>query len=197
MNNQGWSLLEVLLRDKQMIHLWFIKDDSSVQFNRSVMSNSLQPHEPQHARPPCPTQTPEVYSNSCPSSRWCHPAISSSDVPFSSCPQSLPASGSFQMSQLFTWGGQSIGVSASASVLPMNTQGWSPSGWTGWISLKSKGLSRVFSTLLGIIINRDHFHSQTCLTVGDMYFPYIVPIIFLGVPSYNWGPFFHLCSLFH
>ena len=98
----------------------------SVQFSRSVMSNSLQPHEPQHARPPCPSPTPRVYSNSCPSSRWCHPAISSSVVPFSSCPQSLPGSGSFPMSQLFSWGGQSIGVSASASVLPMNTQDWSP-----------------------------------------------------------------------
>ena len=94
---------------------------------------------------PCPLPTPGVYSNSCPSSRWCHPAISSSVVPFSSCPQSLPASGSFPMSQFFAWGGQSTGVSASASVLPMNTQDWSPLGWTGWISLQSKGLSRVFS----------------------------------------------------
>ena len=96
---------------------------------------------------PCPSPTPGVYSNSCPSSPWCHPAISSSVIPFSSCPQSLPASGSFPEStlQLFTWGGQSIGVSASASVLPMNTQDWSPLGWTGWISLQSKGLSRVFS----------------------------------------------------
>ena len=94
---------------------------------------------------PCPLPTPGVHPNSCPLSRWCHPAISSSVVPFSSCPQSLPASGSFPMSQLFTWGGQSIGVSASTSVLPMNTQDWSPLGWTGWISLQSKGLSRVFS----------------------------------------------------
>ena len=118
---------------------------SSVQFSCSVVSNSLRPHESQHARRPCPSQTPGVYSNSCPSSRWCHPAISSSVVSFSSCPRSLPASGSFPMSQLFASGGQSIGVSASASVLPMNTQDWSPSGWTGWISLQSKGLSRVFS----------------------------------------------------
>ena len=117
----------------------------SVQFSRSVVSNSLRPHESQHARPPCPSQTPGVYSNSCPSSRWCHPAISSSVVPFSSCPQSLPGSGSFPISQLFKWGGQSIGVSASASVPPMNTQDLSPWGWTGWISLLSKGLSRVFS----------------------------------------------------
>ena len=118
---------------------------SSVQFSRSVMSDSLRPHESQHARPPCPSLTPRVYSNSCPSSRWCHPAISSSVVPFSSCPQSLTASRSFPMSQLFTWGGQSIGVLPSASVLPMNTQDWSPLGWTGWISLQSKGLSRIFS----------------------------------------------------
>ena len=107
------------------------------------MSDSLQPHELQHARPPCPS--PRVYSNSRPSSWWCHPVISSSVVPFSSFPQSLPVSGSFPMSQLFAWGGQSIGVSASASVLPMNTQDWSPLGWTGWISLQSKELSRVFS----------------------------------------------------
>ena len=115
------------------------------QFSCSVVSNSLRPQEPQHTRPPCSSPTTRIYSNSCPSSRWCHPAISSSVVPFSSCPQSLPASGSFQMSQLFTSGGQSIGVSASASVLPINTQDWSPLGWTGWISLQSKGLSRVFS----------------------------------------------------
>ena len=101
------------------------------------MSDSLRPHESQHARPPCPSQTPGVYSNSCPSSWWCHPAISSSVVPFSSCPQSLPASGSFPTSQLFAWGGQSTGVSALASVFPMNTQDWSPLGWTGWISLQS------------------------------------------------------------
>ena len=115
------------------------------QFSRSVRSNFLRPHESQHARPPCPSLTPGVYSNPCPSSRWCHPAISSSVVPFSSCLRSLPASGYFPMSQLFAWSGQSIGVSASASVLPMNTQDLSPSGWTGWISLQSKGLSRVFS----------------------------------------------------
>ena len=118
---------------------------SSVQFSRSVVSNSLQHHDSQHVRPLCPSPTPGVYSNSCPLSWWCHPAISSSVIPFSSCPQSLPASGSFPISQLFPWGGQSIGVSASASVLPMNTQDWSPLEWTGWISLQSKGLSRVFS----------------------------------------------------
>ena len=119
---------------------------SSVQFSRSVVSNSLWAHESQHARPPCPSPTPGVHPNSCASSWWWHPAITSSVVPFSSCPQSLPASGSFQMSQLFTSGGQSIGVSALASVLPVNTQHWSPLGWTGWISLQSRGLERVFSS---------------------------------------------------
>ena len=118
---------------------------SSVQFSRSVMSDSLRPHELQHARPPCPSPTLGVHPNSCPSSQWCHPSISSSVVSFSSCPQSLPASESFPMSQLFAWGGQSIGASALASVLPKNTQDWSPLEWTGWISLESKGLSRVFS----------------------------------------------------
>ena len=118
---------------------------SSVQFSRSVMSDSLQHHGLQHTRPPCPSPTPGVHSDLCASSPSCHPAISTSVVPFSSCPQSLPATESFPMSQLFTWGGQSIGVSASASVLPMNTQDWSPLEWTGWISLQSKGLSRVFS----------------------------------------------------
>ena len=109
------------------------------------MANSLWPHELQHTRTPCPSPTPGVHPNPCPSSQWCHPTISSSVVPFSSCPQSFTASISFQMSQLFAWGGQSIGVSASASVLPVNTQDWSPLGWTALISLQSKGLSRVFS----------------------------------------------------
>ena len=118
---------------------------SSVQFSHSVVSDSLWPHGPQHARPPCPSPTPGVYPNSCPSSRWCHTTISFSVIPFSSCPQSFPASKSFQMSQLFASGGQSIGVSASTSVLPMNTQDWFPLGWIGWISLLSKGPSRVFS----------------------------------------------------
>ena len=112
---------------------------------RSVVSDSLRPHEPQHARPPCPSPSPRVHQNPCPLCRWFHPTISSSVVPFSSCPQSFPASGSFQMSQLFTSGGQSIGVSASASVPSMYTQDWSHLGWTGWLSLQSKGLSRVFS----------------------------------------------------
>ena len=123
------------------VHGWF----SSVQFSHSVVSDSLQPHETQHARAPCPSPSPGIYPNSCPLSRWCHPAISSSVVPFSSCPQSFPASESFPMSQLSASGGQSTGVSASTSVLPMNTQGWSPLEQTGWISLQSKGLSRVFS----------------------------------------------------
>ena len=144
----GWDdLNHILIRN-----IWFETYTietyifSSVQFSHSVMSDSLRPHESQHASPPCPLPTPGVYPNWCPVSRWCHPAISSSVVPFSSCPQSLPASGSFLMSQLFTWGGQSTGISALASVLPMNTQDWSPLGSTGWISLQSKGLSRVFSS---------------------------------------------------
>ena len=122
---------------------FFFPFDSSIQFSLSVVSDSLRPHGPQHARPPCPSPTPGVHPNSCPLSRWCHPTMSSSVVPFSSCPQSFPASGSF--SNESTSGDQSIGVSASTSVLPMNTQDWSPLGWTGWISLQSKGLSRVFS----------------------------------------------------
>ena len=118
---------------------------SSVQFSCSVVSDSLRPHELQHTRSPCPSLTPRVHPNPCPLSWWCHPTISSSVAPFSSCPQSFQALGSFPMSQLFTSGGQSIGVSLSASVLPMNTQDWSPLGWTGWISLQSKRLSGVFS----------------------------------------------------
>ena len=118
---------------------------SSVQFSHSVVSDSLPPHELQHARPSCPSPTLGAHINPCPLSWWCHLTISSSVVPFSSCPQSFLASGSFPMSQLFASGGQSIGVSASASVLPINIQDWSPLGWTGWISLQSKGLSRVFS----------------------------------------------------
>ena len=118
--------------------------EASIQFSHSVVSEALRPHGLQHARPPCPSPTPGVYSNSCPLSWWWHPTISSSVIPFSSHLQSFPASGSFQMSQFFTSGGQSFGVSASASVLPMNIQDWFPLRWTGWISLQSKGLSRVF-----------------------------------------------------
>ena len=119
--------------------------DHSVQFSHSVVPDSLQPHDSQHARLPCPSLTPGAYANLCPLSQWCHPIISSSVVPFSSCLLSFPASDSFQMSQFFASDGQNIGVSASASVLLMNIQDWSPWGWTGWIFLQSKGLSRVFS----------------------------------------------------
>ena len=136
---------------------------SSVTQSCPTLCNSM------HSRPPCPSQTLGVYSNLCPLSRWCHPAISSSVAPFSSCPQSLPASGSFPMSQLFTWGGQSIGVSASTSILPMNTQDWAPLGWTGWISLQSKWLSRVFSNTTvkkhqffgAQLFSRSNSHSHT------------------------------------
>ena len=129
------------LTESQDSHIQF----SSVQFSHSVVSNSLWPHGPQHTTPPCPSPTPEVHPNPCPSSWWCHPTFSSCVVPFSSCPQSFPASGSFQMSQLFASGGQIIGVSALASVLPINTRDWSPLERNGWISLQSKRLSRVFS----------------------------------------------------
>ena len=126
-----------------------------------TQSNSFWPDELQHARPPCPSPTSRFYSSSCPSSQWCHPAISSSVIPFSSCHNSLQASGPFPMSQLFAWGGQSIGVSGSASVLPMNTQDWSPLGWTGWISLQSKGLSRVFSNTT---VQKHHFRCSAFIT---------------------------------
>ena len=151
--DQGLNLCSICI-GRQIPYHWAAKEAPLmdfksyfyyVQFSRSVVSDSLWPHEPQHARPPCPSPTPGVYSNSCPLSRWCHPTISSSVILFSSCPQSFPASGSFHMSQLSTSGGQSIRVSASTSVPPMNTQDWSPLGWTGWISLQSMGLSRVFS----------------------------------------------------
>ena len=138
-----------------------ISSFSSVQFSCSVVSNSLQPHGLQHARPPCPSPTSGVYANSCPLSQWCHPTISSSVVAFSSCPQSFPASGSFQMNQFFASGRQRIGVSASASVLPMNIQDWFPLEWTGWISLQSKGLSRVFSNTT--VQKRQFFSTQLSL----------------------------------
>ena len=130
-------------------------------FSCSVVSNSLRPHGLQHATPPCPSPTPRAYSNSCPLSWWCHPTISSSVIPFSYCLQSFPASGSFQMSQFFTSGGQSIGVSASASVLPMNIQDWFPLGWTVWISLQFKGLSRVCSNTT--VQKHQFFSAQLCL----------------------------------
>ena len=139
-----WSAMEKCILSKK-VSQWVLKIFSSGQFSCSVVSDSLQPHEPQHTRPPCPPPTPGVYPNSCPLSWWCHPTISFSVVPFSSCPLSFPASGSFQKSHLFASGVQNIAASASTTVLPMNTQDWSPLGWTGWISLQSKGLSRVFS----------------------------------------------------
>ena len=143
---------------------------SAVQFSHSVVSDFLWPHESQHAWLPCPSPTPKVYSNSCPLSRWCHPTISSSVIPFSSCPQTLPASGSFPMSQLVPWGGQNIGASASASVLPMNTQDWSPLGWTGWISLQSKGLSRVFSNT---IVQKHQFFQRSDFFTVQLSHPYM------------------------
>ena len=153
----------------QSLQVCLQKHSNIIQFSCLVMSDSLQPHEPQHARPPCPPPTPRVQPNPCPLSRWCHPAISSSVVHFSSCPQSFPASGSFQMSQLFTPGGQSIRVSASTSVLLMNVQDWSPLGWTGWISLLSKGLSRVFSNTT---VQRHQFFS-TQLSLVQLSHPYM------------------------
>ena len=128
-------------KDFCVLILYHVLQFSSVQFSRSVVSNSMRPHEFQHTRPPCPSPSPGVHSDSCPSSPWCHPAISSSVVPFSSCPQFLPASESFPMSQLFAWGGQSTGVSASASFPPKKSQGWSPSEWTGWMADINKEMS--------------------------------------------------------
>ena len=142
----------------------FVEGDyyrSSIQFSHSVVSDSLRPHEPQHTRPPCPSPTPGVHPNPRPLSWWCHPTISSSVIPFSSFDKSFPTSGSFQMSQLFASGGQSIGVLASTSVLTMNTQDLSPLGWTGWISLQSKGLSRVFSNTT--VQKHQFFGIQLCL----------------------------------
>ena len=143
--SQSWIFIGRTDAEAETPILWLpvAKNCCCCCYVASVVSRSLRPHELQHARPPCPSPTPGVYFNSCPSSWWCHQTISSSVVPFSSRLQSFPASGSFPMSQLFAWGGQSIGV--SASVLPMNIQDWFPLGWTGWISLQSKGLSRVFS----------------------------------------------------
>ena len=140
-----------------------------VQFSCSIVSNSLQSHEPHHARPPCPSLTSRVHPNPCPLSQWCPPTISSSVIPFSSCPQSFPALGSFQMSQFFASGDQSIGVLASTSVLPMSIQDWFPLGWTGWISLQSKGLSRVFSntTVQKHLLRSAFFYSPTLTSIHD------------------------------
>ena len=142
----------------------------NVQFSRSVVSDSLQPHESQHVRPPCPSPAPSVHKNPCQSSWWCHSTISSSVVPFSSCPQSFPESGIFQMSQLFASGGQSIGVSASTSVLPVNTQDWSPLGWIAWISLQSKELSRVFSNTT---VQKNQIFSTQLFLIVQLSHPYM------------------------
>ena len=155
-NITGHSISVIFLATLHLSLLWF----SSAQFSRSVVSDSLRPHESQHSRPPCPSPTPRVHWNSCRSSQWCHPAISSSVIPFSSCPQSLPASESFSMSQLFTWGSQSIGVSASASVLPMNTQDWSPLGWTGWISLQVGVETYKKKTVLSWACSHPSYHHE-------------------------------------
>ena len=141
-----------------------------IEFSLSVMSDSLWPHGLQHARLPCPSPAPRAYSNSCPSHRWCHPTISSSVIPFSSHLQYFPASGSFPMTQLFASGGQSIGVSASALVLSVNIHDWFPLGWTGWVSLQSKGLSRVFSNTQIKSINssgRSFPYSPTLTSIHD------------------------------
>ena len=145
---------------------------SSVQFSLSVVSNSLRPHGPQQARPLCPSPTPRVHPNSWSLSQWCHPTISSSAIPFSSHLQSFPASGSFQMSQFFTSGGQSIGVSALASVLPMNTQDWFPLEWTGWISLQSKGLLRVVSNTT--VQKHQFFGTQPSLMSNSHIHPWLM-----------------------
>ena len=152
-----------------------------VQFSCLVISNSLQPHDPQHSRPPCPSATVRVYPNPCPLSKWCHPTISSSVVPFSSCPQSFPSSGSFPMTQLFVSGGESIGVSASASVFPMNIRDWFPLGWTGWISLQSKGLSRVFSNTT--VQKQQFFGTQLSLQSNSYIHPYMTTEKIIGLTS--------------
>ena len=156
--------LQLLLRERDMCYGKIIDlfiSNYWVQFSRSVMSDSLWPHGLQHTRLPCPSPTPGAYSNWCTSSQWCHPTISSSVIPFSSCLQSLPASGSFPMSPFFTSGGQKIGASASAPILPMNIQDWLPLGWTAWISLQSKRLSRVFSNTT--VQKHQFFSSQLSL----------------------------------
>ena len=182
----------------QNIH-WVILS-SSVQFSHSVVSDSLQPHESQHARPPCPSPTPGAHSDSCPSSQWCHPAISSSVIPFSSCPQSLPASESFPMSQLFTWGGQNTGASALASFPPKKSQGWSPSEWTGWISLQSKGLSRVFSNTT---VQKHQFFVTQLSSQSNSHihtWPWEKPWPWIDRPqsfvNYKWNCYKYLCAGF-
>ena len=149
---------------------------SSVQSSRSVVSDSLRPHGPQHTRPPCPSPTPGVHPNPCPLSQWCHPAISSSVFPFSSCPPSLPASGSFWISQLFAWGGQSTGVSASTSVLPVNTQDWFPLGWTDFLGFY---LTSFFCPRTQSMV--PHHIQLSCLLRL-----LLVLIIFLDCPAFGW-----------
>ena len=144
-----------------LIFMYRLSPKSVSQFSCSVVSDSLRPHEPQNTMPPCPSPTPRIHQNPCPLCQYCHPTISSCVIPFFSCPQSCPESGSFQMSQVFTWGGQSYGVSGSTSVIPMNTQGWSLLEWTGWISLQSKRLSRVFSN--STLQKHQFFSSQLSL----------------------------------
>ena len=156
-----WKFLVYILLNLQF---------SSVQFSHSIVSDSLRPHESQHTRLRYPSPTPGVHSDSCPSSQWCHPAILSSVIPFSACPQSLPASEACPMNQFFAWGRQSTGISALASFLPKKSQGWSPSEWTGWISLQSKGLSRVSPTLQFKSINSSALsclHSPTLTSIHD------------------------------
>ena len=168
----------------------------SVHFSHSVMSSSLWPHKPQHARPPCPSPTPRVHPNPCSLSWWCHPTISSTVIPFSSCPWSFPASGSFPVSQLFTTGGQSIGVSASASVLPMNIHTWFLSGPTSLISLLSKGLSRVFSSTT--VWKHQFFHAQPSLWFSSHIHTWLLekPQLWLYGPlSARWYPCFFICCL--
>ena len=158
---QYFTSLTLVTLTEKFLKIMILLQYSSVQFSRSVVSNSFRPHEPQHSSPPCLSPTPGVHPNPCPLCQLCHQTISSSVVPFSSCPQSFPASESFQISLFFTSGGQSIGVSASTSVLPMNIQDYSPLGWTGWISLQSKGLSRVFSNTT--VQKHQFFSAQLCL----------------------------------
>ena len=168
--------------------------DPSVQFSRSVVSDSLRPHGLQHARPPCPSPTPRVHPNSCPLSQWYHPTISSSVIPLSSCPQSFPASGSFPKSQFFTSGGQSIGVSASTSVLPVNTQDWSTLGWTSWISLQSKGVSRLFSNTT---VQKHQFFSAQLSSQSNSHihtWPLEEPWPWLDGPCSFLSPFFFFCN---
>ena len=166
----GAGHLQTKERGLEPVLPWWSSVQSVRSVSCSVVSDSLWPHGLQHTRPPCPSPTPRVYPNSCPLSPWCHPITVSSDVPFCSCLPSFPASGSFQISQFFTSGDQSTGVSASASALPKNTQDWYPLGWTGWISLQSKGLSRVFSNAIvqkHQFSRLSFFYGPTLTTIHD------------------------------